>query len=560
MTHNKIHIYQLLPRLFSNCNTTNKKNGTIESNGCGKLEEISTTALKEIKELGFSHIWYTGIIEHASKTSFDDINVAADHPDVVKGNAGSPYAIKDYYDVAPALATNTQDRMREFERLIERTHNNKLKAIIDFVPNHTARSYSSDAKPANTRDLGQDDMSQISFHCSNNFYYLPEEQLDLSNINNTSDYTETPAKVTGNDCFSNKPSNNDWYETVKLNYGKDFLTGKSAFNPIPSTWTKMYDILIFWANKGVDGFRCDMAEMVPVEFWHWVIEQIKDKFPNIIFIGEVYNPAQYKSFIDYGKFDYLYDKVGLYDTIKNIIQGHQSASDITRCWQETNPFKEKMLYFLENHDEQRIASNYFAGDPWKAISSLLLISTMGSNPTLIYFGQELGETGMEEAGFSGSDGRTTIFDYWGLPLYSKWVNNKKYDGQALPDNLKALRATYKNILNYALSEPTITDGAFYDLQWCNQANSKYNSSKIYSYVRHSNDKKLLFILNFADTTEDIELYINEEAINTIGINPKGLTIKEVIIRPDEVIPFYSSTHNSISTSIAPWGFKIFELL
>lgn len=560
MTHNKIHIYQLLPRLFANTNTTCKKNGTLEENGCGTLDDISEKALQEIKDFGMSHIWFTGIIEHATKSSFSEANIEADHNDVVKGEAGSPYAIKDYFDIAPALSADKTNRLESFENLVERTHQAGLKVIIDFVPNHTARTYHSDSSPKGIQNLGADDMKSISFHESNNYYYLPEQQLDLGDICSNSDYNEFPAKVTGNDCFNNKPANTDWYETVKLNYGKDFLTGKNYFYPIPSTWVKMHQILEFWISKGVDAFRCDMAEMVPVEFWHWAITKIKETHPQVLFIGEVYNPSLYKSYIDYGKFDYLYDKVGLYDTVRAIMEGKQSASDITHCWQNTNEILDKMLYFLENHDEQRIASDFFVHNPWIAIPGLLLISTMGNNPTLIYCGQEVGETGMEEAGYSGSDGRTTIFDYWCMPIFSKWVNNHNFDGGELLDSPKQLREVYKSILNYAINEPVINEGSFYDLQWCNNENPYYNKYTTYSYLRHTKEKVILFILNFSNQTEEVTVILNDNAIEETGLKTDKLNAKEIHIKQEEeVIPFLNTTHNSLTTPLSQWGFKVFEL-
>ena len=560
MAQNKIHIYQLLPRLFANTNTACKKNGTLEENGCGTLDNISEKALLEIKALGITHVWYTGVIEHATKSDFSQADIKGDHPDVVKGIAGSPYAIKDYFDIAPALCADKTNRMKSFDDLVARTHKIGLKVIIDFVPNHTARTYHSDSAPKHISNLGADDMQEVSFDESNNFYYLPGTALDMTNICSNSDYNETPAKVTGNDCFNNKPANTDWYETVKLNYGKDFLTGKNYFHPTPSTWIKMHQILEFWITKGVDAFRCDMAEMVPVEFWNWAISKIKETYPHILFIGEVYNPDLYRSYVEFGKFDYLYDKVGLYDTVRNIMEGKQSASDITHCWQNTNEILSNMLYFLENHDEQRIASDFFVHNPWIAIPGVLLTATMGNNPTLIYAGQEVGETGMEEAGFSGSDGRTTIFDYWCMPIFSKWVNNHKFDGANLADQQRQLREVYKSILNFALNEPIIQQGAFYDLQWCNHNNANYNKDTTYSFLRYTKDKAILFVLNFSNQTDEITVILNDNAIATTELTTDKLKAKEIhLMQEEEVIPFLTTTHNSLTTPIGRWGFKIFEL-
>ena len=299
----KFVIYQVLPRLFGNYNTTRKYNGTLAENGCGKFNNFTNKALGEIKKLGATHIWYTGILEHATKTDYSAYGIIPNHTGVIKGNAGSPYAIKDYYDVCPDLAENVDNRMQEFEALIDRTHQNGLKVLIDFIPNHVAREYKSDKKPKGVKDLGENDNKDVAFSPENNFYYIPNQKFNPSF--NTNNFEEFPAKATGNDQFTASPSQFDWYETVKLNYGVDYLNGREKhFVPIPNTWYKMLDILEFWAKKNIDGFRADMAEMVPVEFWGWVIPQIKKINPEIIFIAEVYNPAEYRNYISNGKFDY----------------------------------------------------------------------------------------------------------------------------------------------------------------------------------------------------------------------------------------------------------------
>ena len=314
----KMIIYQVFTRLFGNNRIPTRVNGSIHDNGCGKMADFTTKALNEIKKLGATHIWYTGIIEHATQTSYADSGITPDHPAVVKGKAGSPYAIKDYYDVDPDLATKVPNRKQEFQNLVNRTHKAGLKVIIDFVPNHVARQYHSDAKPQGVTDLGENDDTHLAFSPQNNFYYVPgtplQGHIDLHQ-NAPTAYEEMPAKATGNDRFDAWPAQNDWYETVKLNYGVDYLGGRSChFDPVPDTWVKMRDILLYWAATGIDGFRCDMAEMVPVAFWHWAIPQVKEAHPALIFIAEVYNPGEYRNYIHEGHFDYLYDKVGLYDT------------------------------------------------------------------------------------------------------------------------------------------------------------------------------------------------------------------------------------------------------
>ena len=115
-------VYQVFTRLFGNTNSTNKPWGTLEENGVGKFEDFTDKALKEIKELGVTHIWYTGVLHHAMVTDYTEFGISNDDPDVVKGRAGSPYAVKDYYNVDPDLAVNPENRMQEFEDLTARTH------------------------------------------------------------------------------------------------------------------------------------------------------------------------------------------------------------------------------------------------------------------------------------------------------------------------------------------------------------------------------------------------------------------------------------------------------
>ncbi|MCQ2235247.1 MAG: alpha-amylase family protein [Paludibacteraceae bacterium] len=518
----KTIIYQVLPRLFGNQNSTNIPNGTLKENGCGKFDDFNEKALAAIKKLGATHVWYTGVIEHATQTEYKGI--CKDHADVVKGKAGSPYAIKDYYDVDPDLANNVKNRMKEYENLIERTHLAGLKVIMDFVPNHVARHYESDARPAGVRDLGEDDIDAVSFNRDNNFYYLPGQQFTpCKNSGAKKAYVENPAKVTGNDCFSASPSMYDWYETVKLNYGVDYNNWRyKDFFPTPSTWEKMRDILLYWAGKQVDGFRCDMAEMVPVEFWDWVIPQIKNVNPDIIFIAETYDPGQYWMYLNNGHFDYLYDKVGLYDTLKAVIRGEQPTSNITHCWQQHPDLEDRLLNFLENHDEQRIASEFFAGNAEKAMPAMLISATMSKAPVMVYFGQEFGEPGMDEEGFSGRDGRTTIFDYWSVESVRNWVNGGKMDGRKLTAAQKELQKRYSALLNVCQKEKAIGEGAFFDLMYCNYENQNFDSTKQFVFLRKQDKDLLLIVSNFANEEANITVNIAQHAFDYLQI-PEGKT-------------------------------------
>lgn len=515
----KMIVYSVLPRLFDNRCQTRKPGGDPMENGCGKMESFSPQALEMIRSLGTTHIWYIGMLEQATQTNYSDAGILPCHPEIVKGKAGSPYAVRDYYDVSPELATNIPNRMAEFHDLIERTHRAGMGVIMDFVPNHVAREYRSDVKPSGTKDLGEGDDPLVAFSPNNNFYYLPGKSLELDfgeRSRTMMPYQEEPARATGNDRFSSHIDKEDWYETVKLNYGIDYLNGGSKhFDPLPDTWIRMRDILLFWASKGIDGFRCDMAEMVPVKFWEWAIPQIRERH-SVLFIAEIYRPELYESYLQAG-FDYLYDKVGMYDCLRAVICGYGSASDISRVIRQTERFADNMLYFLENHDEQRIASDFFAEDARKALPAVTIAATIGRNPFMLYFAQELGERGMDAEGFSGKDGRTTIFDYWSLDKMQRRINDGRYDTTMLSEEERLLLESYTRLLHDVCTLPSVIQGNFYDLGYANQNNPYFRPNREFAFLRHTTDEILLVAANFAPHEAEIRVIIPEHAFQTMQI-------------------------------------------
>lgn len=543
----KVLIYQVFTRLYGNRNTTRKEWGTVNDNGTGKFNDFDTKTLKHIRQMGFSHVWFTGVIRHATQTDYSKYGIPVQHPSVVKGRAGSPYAICDYYDVDPDLAVNVDKRMKEYEALIARSHKAGLKVIMDFVPNHVARQYKSVAKPQGVKDLGADDDQQQGFSPQNNFYYCPgckfEPQFDAGG------YEEYPAKSTGNDHFNPHPGMNDWYETVKLNYGVDYYTGQGHFNPIPDTWNKMTDILLFWASKGVDGFRCDMAEMVPASFWAWATDKVKYRHPDIIFIGEVYNPAEYRNYIASG-FDYLYDKVGMYDTVRNVICGHGSASFITGAWQSTDDIASHMLYFLENHDEQRVASDFFAGDARKGIPGLVASVLMQSNPFMLYAAEEYGERGMDKEGFSGCDGRTTIFDYWSIDTMCRAAND------ALTADEQYIYDIHEKVLQIARKEKAI-DGQFYDLMYVNPWSARFDNNKQYAFLRKNDKNTLLVVCNFNGNAVDIDVKIPRHAVELLDIKEKKYTATD-LLSGDKTM-FCVKGDESVGMTVPPYVARVWKL-
>lgn len=547
-TQGKLVVYQVFTRLFGNTNTTNKPWGTIEENGVGKFNDFTDRALDEIKSMGATHIWYTGVPHHDVIRDYTAFGISNDDPDVVKGRAGSPYAVKDYYNVNPDLATDPAKRMEEFEALVERTHKHGMKVIIDIVPNHVARNYKSISKPAGTGDFGENDDTSVEYKRDNNFYYIPGQAFRVPVFENgykplggenhpLSDgkFEENPAKWTGNGSRLAQPGFYDWYETVKVNYGvrpdgtKDFDSLPDGFEKkgieahfnfwkdknVPDSWIKFRDIALFWLDKGVDGFRFDMAEMVPVEFWSFMNSAIKMKNPDAFLLAEVYNPSLYRDYIFKGKMDYLYDKVQLYDTLKHIMQGRGSTDHLPAICSDLADIEHHMLHFLENHDEQRIASKGFAGNADKGKPAMVVSACLSTSPTMIYFGQHVGEPGDGNMGF-GSETRTSIFDYCGVPAHQRWMNNGKFDGGLLSEEEKELHNFYKKLLSFTTQSSALT-GKFAEIHTYNREKTTGYTDKVFSFVRWSNDEKLLIISNFEESPHDFQLKIDAETIKKLNL-------------------------------------------
>lgn len=550
----KITIYQVLPRLFGNRNRVLKEFGTIAENGCGKFNYFDESVLKRIHNMGFNHIWFTGVIRHATQTDYSSYGIPVQHPEIVKGKAGSPYAITDYYDVDPDLAQDVDKRMSEWENLIKRTHDAGMKVIMDFVPNHVAREYKSICKPLGIRDLGEDDDVTINFSTNNNFYYCGGQSLDLSDICVATNYVENPAKATGNNKFTAKPYVNDWYETIKLNYGIDYCDAggrKCHFNPIPNTWIKMTDILLFWASKGVDGFRCDMAEMVPAEFWNYSTNIVKKKYPKVIFIGEVYDTNLYRTYIANG-FDYLYDKVGMYDSLRSIIRDERPASALTYEWQDTDDIHDHLLYFLENHDEQRIASDYYAGDGYKAVPAAIVSILMRSNPFMLYSGQEFGEKGMDKEGFSGKDGRTSIFDYWAPDTLSRGYSDRRLMSAAE----KQLAISYRHLLLIANSEDAMREGDFFDLMYVNPNRPTFNTRREFAFLRSKDDTVILVVANFSSQEILTDVVIPSHAFDFCKIPERKFMLFDLF--SDESILADFKRDGAISIKVPAYGGRVYK--
>lgn len=525
----KVVIYQVFTRLFGNRQTANIPWGTREQNGVGKFEDFNDKALEGIKQLGVTHIWYTGVPHHALVADYSAHGISEDDPDVIKGRAGSPYAVKDYYNVNPDLARDPAKRLDEFKALVARSHKHGLKVMIDIVPNHVARAYRSSGAPAGVQDFGADDDTSVEYARNNDFYYVPGQPFrvpawpaDYVVLNGETrpqidgKFSENPAKWTGNGSRAAQPKFDDWYETVKINYGvkpdgstdfprlpadyagKDWRTHYAFWQgkDVPASWKKFRDITQFWLAQGVDGFRYDMAEMVPVEFWSYLNSAIKHSNPQATLLAEVYNPKQYRDYLHLGKMDYLYDKVDFYDHLKLVMQGKASTDRLVDIQTQYADIEPHLLHFLENHDEQRIASTPFAGDARKGLPAMVVSATIGTAPTMLYFGQDVGEKGDGDAGF-GKASRTTIFDYWGVPAHQRWMNKGKFDGGALHADEKALRADYVKLMQFTRNAPALM-GDYDDLHKANRDNKGYDG-ELFSYARYNAKQKLVIVSNFSAT-------------------------------------------------------------
>ncbi|MFW0736222.1 alpha-amylase family protein [Flavobacterium sp. T12S277] len=585
---NKIVVYQVFTRLFGNKNTTNKPWGTIEENGVGKFNDFTDKALHEIKDLGVTHIWYTGVPHHALVGDYKAYGISDDDPEVVKGRAGSPYAVKDYYNVNPDLAVNPANRLQEFETLIKRTHQAGLKLIIDIVPNHIARKYEGKSNPAGAKDFGAADDVHMEYRRDNNFYYIPNNHFEIPDgdipLNGEKNalvdgvFDENPAKWTGNGSRKVKPDQNDWYETVKVNYGirpdgsKDFPELPAGFDQksyqehfafwqdkdVPDSWKKFRSIALYWIDKGVDGFRYDMAEMVPYEFWSYMNSAIKMKNSNAFLLAEVYNPNEYRNYIRLGKMDYLYDKVETYDKLKDVIRGKSLPDELSDIQKRMADIEHHMLHFLDNHDEQRLASLEFAGTPERGKPLMVVSATISTAPTMIYFGQEVGEAANENAGF-GTRSRTSIFDYIGVPNHQRWMNNGKFDGGQLSDSEKNLRDFYKRLLNFSIKSPALM-GSFQEIQTINRQNTSHYDDLIYSYVRWSANQKLIIVTNFSsEKTSEFELKIPSDIIAKWNLKEGIYELKDQLYGKGVVSLKVNNGEGVVKIKIAPSESFIYKL-
>ncbi len=548
----RVVVYQIMTRLFGNTETTNRPWGTLEDNGVGRFADITDAALEGIAELGTTHIWLTGVIQHAVIRDYTDDDIPLDDPDVVKGRAGSPFAITDYYNAHPDLAEDPARRLEAFRELVDRIHGHDMAVLIDLVPNHVARAYHGSSRPEGVARFGENDDDSVAWARDNHFYYIPGECFrlpewpeDYQPLDGEAhpladgEFEECPARWTGNDVARAQPELDDWFETVKLNYGvtpdgehafdhlPDDYAGKGpsahqAFwegRDVPDTWVRMRDIVRFWLDQGVDGFRIDMAQMVPVEFWSYLNSDVLARHPDALLIAEHYVPETYRDYIDRGLITAVYDKVDFYDSLKPLMQDGGNATDVIAAHRRHADIDRHMLRFLENHDEHRIASPDFAGDARRGKPAMLVTAGMGRGPVMLYFGQEVGEPAAEDAGF-GQAGRTTIFDYWGVPAHQRWMNDGAFDGGALTDAEHSLRDFYIRLMDLVTSMPAMAgeQAEIHPARIHPGDRNGADDDGVLGWLRWSGDQQLLLVANlYQYDLSSVELTVPAESIDAWGL-------------------------------------------
>lgn len=560
-------IYQVLPRLFGNTDETRKPHGTLAENGCGKFSDFNDRSLGALKEMGITHLWLTGVIEQASGTEYP--GRAADPADILKGVAGSPYAIRDYFDICPDYADDPERRVEEFQALIERCRKHGMEVFIDFVPNHVARSYASDVRPELSFGEG-DDPSQF-FSMENNFFYVqpgmaeggPPLKLPTEGKPGCTGRFKPETefvRVTGNNSITFAPSEGDWYETVKLNYGHDFTKGRdtshlpgpdAATDEVPDTWRKMDEIFAYWQGMGVAGFRVDMAHMVPMEFWRWMISRARERDGDVYIFGEAYDndPAKLTdgnvldALLESG-FDAVYDDpvydicLGLYDDFAGGLKWANDLDELTFTGERFH----RSLRYAENHDEIRLASPKEWGGLGMAVGRPVsaVMFGMGRGPVMIYSGQEVGEPALGAEGFGGDDARTSIFDYWAMPEFQKWVNGGACDGGRLSDEQRALREWYGRLVS-VVTGPAFAKGDFYGLNHANKENPAYGRMPgetvsghwLYGFLRRDEESGTAFLVvaNFHGTEalRDVRVQIPKHALEWLGKKSGSVSFGERLI-------------------------------
>lgn len=582
-------IYQLFVRHFSNMESHGVEGGSRNSNGCGTFNGITDKALREISRMGFTHVWLTGVLRHATQTSYP--NLPAQPKSIVKGLAGSPYAVVDYFDVDPDLASGPERRMEEFVALVKRCRSVGLVPLMDFIPNHVSRAYR--VNDGIHDDFGKGDDVHTFFAPNQGYFYLTSNCLGdgppLRLPDGVFDGELTFGRVTGNNSISWHPSQSDWYETVKLNYGYNFMAGFSSLRllpnwtspkqRVPKTWQIMDDVLSFWQDKGIGGFRCDMAQMIPMAFWKWAISRARVRLSDVFFMAEAYNDHMKttpddpcEALLDAG-FNAVYDS-GCYHLAQNIYTENNWANDFDGLFRSNPKYMTHGVRYVENHDETRLCSPL----SWRGVGStvfpaiITLVYASGSGPVLVYNGQEVGEKAEGPGGFGGHDGRTSIFDYTCLPQLQEWVADGRFDANLLPKDSFRVRDFHCRLLPL-MQHSALARGDFYGLNWANMKNTTFGREPqedtsghwVYAMLRHdAHDKTTVLVVgNLSPEINFYNLHISipQHAFGWCGILTDQVRLKNLMDKgiEDVICERRELMENGLSYPLKPGQVAILEL-
>ena len=301
-------------------------------------------------------------------------------------------------------------------------------------------------------------------------------------------------------CFDH--CDGDWTDTRKVNWND------------PSTVDKMVDILCFWANKGIDGFRCDMVELVSAEALGEVVRRTRSAFPGLVFVAETYIKENYRRYLSTSSIDILYDKSGSYDILRAISNGNCSATALTSNWQWQAEIQGAMLNFLENHDEQRLASRFWNNGrryPWAELAFSVLFNEASF---MLYYGQEW----MDDAAET-DNGRTSIYDFTSpsgvrrAAHFARTGKAIKLNDAADTDSLDCYRR-YLELMQTAAS-PLMRQGSNWDLCYL-QNDCKWNRDNMFAFARYDGHGAAVVICNFSDSDTELSVRLPEELLKYTG--------------------------------------------
>lgn len=372
-----------------------------------------------------------------------------------KGKYGSPYSIKDYYAINPEYGTPD-----DFKSLVKTAHKNDIKVIIDLVINHTSW-----------------DNNLISEHPD---WYVRNEDGEIIS------------------------PNSDWTDVADLNYENRELR------------KYMVEMMKYWVREfDIDGYRCDVAELVPIDFWNEARKEL-EKIKPVLMLAEGSLPEQHLE-----AFDLTYSW-NVYDALARIIRkGHLPSvlDNVLESERYKFPKGSLRLRFNENHDKPR-AVKFFGEEG--ALLSALIVSTIPGVP-LIYNGQEYGDTTE-------------------LSLFEKVTMSR----DTTSEKGKKFYAFYKKLFNFRKNSVALKRGEMIKAK-------TLNDDKIYAFWRKFKDETVLVIANLSTWGVTTKLQVDDVLRKKI----KNGKVKFYDVFEEKT--FEIKVDEFINFKLEPFGFKLINL-